>query len=55
MTTHNVTRCLSARCIITLQGTKYYITVLRQCKCAVNFYYIYIISLNIPNVIQVKI
>jgi hypothetical protein len=55
MTMHNITACPSTGYFITLYLVNCYTTVFQQCKCSLKFYYIYLISINMSNVIIVTI
>jgi hypothetical protein len=51
MTMHNVRTSPSTGHFIALHEVNCYVNVLQQCKCAFKFYYIYVISINMFNVI----
>jgi hypothetical protein len=55
MPMHNLTTCPSTGYVVTLDGVNCYITLLQQCKRTFKFYYIYVISINMSNVITVTI
>jgi hypothetical protein len=55
MTMHSVTTCPTTGYVVTLHGVNYCNTDIQQCKCTFQFYYIYVISIHMSNVITVSI
>jgi hypothetical protein len=53
LTTHNVMTWPITVYFVSLPGVNYYITLLQNCKCTIKFDYIYVIIINIYNVITV--
>jgi hypothetical protein len=50
---NDVRTYLRTGCVATQNGVSCHITVLQKCKCTCKFYYIYLISINMLNVIIV--
>jgi hypothetical protein len=55
MTVHDATKCPTMGYVVMPRGVSSYITVIQQCKCNIKFCYIYLSSINVPDVTKIAL